>query len=142
MEIVTTSRIIEHSVLNADTGELQRVAFREEKTKKSIRGGFRMTYPSYDEALLKVIKSAKDLEITIFIRELFTYQRVEVVLVKSDIANDLNVSEQKATDVIKRMINASLLKRVARGTYRLNPFMFLPFRADGSVLQKEWKGLP
>lgn len=96
-------------------------------------------YSEYDKALLKIIRSTKDLEIVIHIRDMFTYRRDDNVLSKIDLSRTLNVSERTISDIIKRMVEVKLLRRVSRGVYRLNPFMYLPFRADGYELQQEWK---
>ena len=99
-----------------------------------------MVYKSYDEALLQIIKSRTDMELVIHIRDLFTYQRTENVLSKTDISK-LGVSEQKVTTIIKRMLDAGLLLRVARGIYRLNPYMYLPYKANAETLQTEWNDI-
>lgn len=143
MELLVTNKILSLKVLNDDTGELENKTFHETKEKKhGARGGFRMVYLDYDQALLQIVKSTKDLEIVIHIRDMFTHARWENVLSKVDLAKDLDVSEQKVSDIIKRMVNTHLLKRVSRGVYRLNPYMYLPFKADAYTLQKEWKELP
>ena len=36
------------------------------------------------------------------------------------------------------MVREQLLLKVARGVYRLNPYMVLPFKSDGELLQTEW----
>lgn len=142
MEIITTVKSISHQVLNELTGELEYKTFNENPIKKKIvKGGWRMTYPAYDEALISIVKSGKDLEVVTYIRELFTKNRVENVLSKTDLAKALDVSDQKITDIINRMLSVKLLMRVSRGVYRLNPFMYLPCQSEGPVLQKEWKEL-
>ncbi len=141
MQITTVSDIITKKVLNEETGELESKDFKETKTSKRIRGGFRMVYKSYDKAVEEIITSKKDFSILVYIRDLFTYQRVENVLSKKDLALLFNVSEQKITTLIKKMININLLKRIDRGIYRLNPYMYIPFRANAEALQKEWTEL-
>ena len=39
------------------------------------------------------------------------------------------------------MVKEQMLLKVARGTSRLNPYMVLPFRSDGELLQNEWTQL-
>ena len=141
MEFVETFGIITKQVLNENTGELESKQFKEERTKKRLRGGFSMVYKSYDEALLEVVRSSKDLECVLCIRNMFTYQRVECVISKHDVAAMTGVSHQKATAVIASMVASGILKRVARGVYRLNPFMYLPFQANGEQLQSEWRSI-
>jgi len=70
MRITTVSDIITKKVLNENTGELENQDYKQIKKTKRIRGGFTMVYKSYDEALLNVVKSKKDLEIVIYIYQL------------------------------------------------------------------------
>jgi hypothetical protein len=141
MQYVETFGIITKKVLNENTGELETKRFREEKKYTQLRGGFSRMYKSYDEALLEVVKSSKDLECVLYVRDMFTYMRVECAISKHDIADAIGVSPQKATSVISAMVASGMLRRVSRGVYRLNPFMYLPFRSDGELLQSEWKSM-
>ena len=100
-----------------------------------------MTYASYDIAVMNIIKSKKDFEIILFIRNLFTYNNSEKYISSTDIAKTFEVSKQKVTQLITSAVEEKLLLRVNKGTYRLNPFMFVPFRADAALLQKEWKDI-
>jgi hypothetical protein len=133
--------IITKQVLNNNTGELENVDFKEVKERKRLKGGFKMVYSTYDEALLKIVKSGKDLEIIVKIRDMFTYNQVEVSLQSDHISKLCNVAKSKSTLIISRMENAGIIMRVRRGVYRLNPFMYLPFRAESELLQQEWNDL-
>jgi hypothetical protein len=133
--------IVSLKVLNEQTGEHEDKRYREEREIKAIRGGYRRMYKDYDAALIDIVKSGKDLELLIVVRDQFTYMRVECVIAKADIAKMVGVSERKVTDMVNRMVDAKLLGRIARGVYRLNPFMYLPFRADGEQLQLEWRSI-
>ena len=135
---VTSERIVSHKILNDATGELEAKDFMEMKQKKKLKGGFSMVYLDYDEAVESIIRSQLDFSLVVAIRKMFTYKRVEVVLSATDISQKFSVSKSKVDLLIKKMLTASLLKRVSRGTYRLNPYMYLPFRADGPELQAEW----
>ena len=73
MQYIETIGIITKKVLNEETGELESQRFREEKIRKQIKGGFRMVYRSYDDALVEIVKSGKDLEAVVFIRNMFSY---------------------------------------------------------------------
>ncbi len=130
--------IVTKEVLNNNTGELETIDFKELKQSKRIKGGFKMIYSSYDDALLQIVKSGKDLEIVIHIRDKFTYARPECVLSAVDLSNELNIAKSKITEIINRMVKSKLIMRVSRGVYRLNPFMYLPFRCNGEELQSEW----
>ena len=141
MLVNTQTNIITKKVLNDITGELEITDFTQVKTSKQIKGGFRMTYKSYDTALLEVVKSGLDLEIAILIRDMFTYANREVFLSPTEISKNTKVAKSKIQTVITRMTDSGLIMKVSRGVFRLNPFMFIPFRADGSELQKEWKSI-
>lgn len=138
MQFITTKQSITHKILNETTGELEPKQFDEIVKKKRIKGGFRMTYKSYDDALLAIVKSTKDLELVIFIRDMFTYRQVEVNLSTSYLQEQTGMAKSKITEVISRMVSAELLRKVRRGVYKLNPYMYVPFRADAETLQAEW----
>jgi predicted transcriptional regulator len=138
MRVTTSTEIIPQKVLNENTGEIETQNYQKLKTYKQLRGGFRMVYVSYDDALLQIVTSKKDLEVIIYIRDLFTYKQVENSLRAVELANALGLTRQRITTLLKRMVEIGLLKKVGTSTYRLNPFMYVPFRADGSELQREW----
>lgn len=138
MQFTTTKQSITHKILNETTGELEPKQFDEIIKKKRIKGGFRMIYKSYDDALLTIVKSTKDLELVIFIRDMFTYRQVEVNLSTSYLQKQTGMAKSKITEVVSRMVAAELLRKVRRGVYKLNPYMYVPFRADAETLQAEW----
>lgn len=138
MQFTTTKQSITHKILNETTGELEPKQFDEIVKKKRIKGGFRMIYKSYDDALLTIVKSTKDLELVIFIRDMFTYRQVEVNLSTSYLQKQTGMAKSKITEVVSRMVAAELLRKVRRGVYKLNPYMYVPFRADAETLQAEW----
>lgn len=139
MSHTTIKDIVSHKILNETTGELENKDFIEIRERKKIRGGFRMAYKNYDDAVEEVISSKLDYKILVYIRDSFTYQRVETPLPKDVISKSLDVSAQKVTLIIKKMLEAGLLYRVSRGVYRMNPFMYVPFRANAADLQSEWE---
>jgi len=139
MEFTTVSRILTQPTLNKITGEIEDVEYKEIKEKKQIRGGFRMVYKDYDTVLLSIVKSGKDLELLLFIRDLFTYNKIEIYIQSTEISKSFKVAKSKVSMIIKAMVDNKLLMRVDRGVYRLNPFMYLPYRSEAEVLQREWK---
>ena len=56
-----------------------------------------------------------------------------------EIAKKLKTSQQKVSGIIKRMVDEDVLRRVSRGIYKLNPFVYMPYMANGEKLQKEWE---
>ena len=141
MLVSTHTNIITKKVYNDNTEQLESLDFKQVKTTKRIKGGFNMMYKSYDDALREVVKSGLDLDIAIRIRDMFTYSKREIFLSPTDISSNLNIAKSKVQTVINRMIETNMLMKVSRGVYRLNPFMFIPFRADGEELQEEWKNI-
>jgi hypothetical protein len=139
MEHTIVSRILTKKTLNDKTGELEETDFKEIKEKKQIKGGFRMVYKDYDTVLLSIVKSGKDLELLLFIRDLFTYNKIEIYIQSTEISKSFKVAKSKVSMIIKAMVDNKLLMRVDRGVYRLNPFMYLPYRSEAEVLQREWK---
>lgn len=137
MEVVTKSDIITKQVLNELTGELESKTFREELRRKTIRGGFNLMYhKSYEQVTEAVVKSNIDMQLFNWVTNKFTYQKVDVPLVYSECS--IRVAQSKFSVFIKRLLDERYILRISRGVYRLNPFIYVPFRADGSELQEEW----
>jgi len=132
--------VVKKDLINAYTGEVEEYEFRSQK-KRKIKGGFKVVYKGLFELLPEVITSSKDLKIVFYILDSFTYQQKEVNLRATKIAKHFNTSPNKVTLLIKKLIEVEILKRVDRGIYRLNPFIYIPYNANGELLQKEWKEL-
>lgn len=141
MTLTSTYDIISKKVLNEASGELETTEFKQVKTVKSIRGGFYMMYKSYEETVESIISSKLDFTILLEIKNQFTYQRIECVISASDICSKLACARSTVNAILKKMVDSKMLLRVGRGTYRLNPFMCIPFRSDGQSLQSEWNTL-
>lgn len=133
--------IITRTVLNEASGELEQVDFRQVKERTQIKGGFGMYYKSYEETIEHLIDSKLDWKIWVAVKNHFTWRRVETSLDMTKLAKDLGCSRAKIGTVVKKAVEIKLLLRVSRGIYRLNPFMILPYRADGAELQAEWLAL-
>lgn len=141
MDSKNKPKIVTQVVLNTETGELTTKDFKEIIQRKRLKGGFRMVYKSYNQAVEETISSSNELKILNVIVEEFTYMKTEVHLSKGYISKKTESSESSANRVLMKMIKNEILMRVRRGVYRLNPTMYIPFRADGESLQKEWKEL-
>ncbi|MBD3842844.1 MAG: hypothetical protein IE909_13360 [Campylobacterales bacterium] len=96
-------------------------------------------HKSYEEVTEQVIKSNMDMKLFNWITNRFTYQRIESTILYSECP--IKISQSQFAKMIKKLQEVGYIRRVARGIYRLNPFMYLPFKADGSELQKEWIAL-
>ena len=94
-------------------------------------------HKSYEQITEEAIKSNKDLKLFNWITNRFTYNKVEVPLVFTECTID--VSQPQFSRMIKQLNELDYIMRVSRGIYRLNPFIYVPFRASAEELQHEWK---
>lgn len=140
MEYTTRSRILTQSILNKQTQEYEDVNFIEQTVTKTIRGGYNMIYhKSYEEVMESTIKSNIELKLFNWITNKFTYQRIESSIIFTEC--NIKVSQPVFSKMVKSLVDIGYLLRVSRGIYRLNPFVYVPFRADASLLQEEWNQL-
>ena len=131
--------IITKTVLNDNTGDFETQDFKRVYVGKEFKGDWNMVYVnSYDNILVQCIKSELDMSIFISIRNEFTYKKVEVSISSSIISKREKVSKSKVDTMIKRMVDSDFLLRIRRGVYRINPFIYLPYRSDAQSLQNEW----
>ena len=138
MRFEKSNHIMTHKVLNEDTGELESKDYKELKEISHLRGGFNLIYhKTYEEVTESAVKSNTDMKLFNWITNQFTYQKVDVPLYYNDCT--IKISQPQFSRIIKRLIELDYLKRTNRGIYRLNPFIYLPYKANGSELQKEWK---
>lgn len=133
--------IISHTVLNPASGELESMDFKFIPQKKLTRGGFSLMYKSYDTVVTEVITSKLDYQIILYIRDLFTYARIENHISPTDIAKFFKCSKPKVVRLISQLVEHSFLFKVDRGVYRLNPFMYVPYKGNAAELQAEWSEL-
>ena len=141
MDYVKSIDIISKKVLNETTGEIENVDFGQIKTRSKIKGGFGMFYKSYEEAVENIINSKLDYTVLLEVKNQFTYARIECVISATDIAKKVGCTKSKVNKVISSMVAEQLILKVARGVYRLNPFMVIPFKSESELLQSEWKEL-
>ena len=137
MKYYSITNIISKKVLNENTGQLEEKEFIEKKYRKSIKGGHNIMYHiDYHYILKNAIKSSKDMQLFIWITEQFTYKKVEVSLSFSRCK--VNISQPHFSKMIKKLVELDYLMRVARGVYRLNPLIYVPYKANTEELQDEW----
>ena len=137
MRFEKSTHIMTHKILNEDSGELEAKDYKELKEVSNLRGGFNMIYhKTYEEVTESAIKSNTDIKLFNWITNQFTYQKVDVPLPFSKC--NINVSQPQFSRIIKRLIELNYLLRTNRGIYRLNPFIYLPYKANGEELQSEW----
>jgi hypothetical protein len=140
MQFVTKLESITHKILNEATGELESKDFKEIRKHRRVKGGFNFMYHKDYEAVTEtVVKSNKDLKLFNWITNKFAKTKVEVQIVHSTC--DLDISQPVFSKMIKKLIEIKYLKRVGRGIYRLNPFIYVPYQGDVETLQREWNEL-
>ena len=137
MRFEKSTHIMTHKILNEDSGELESKDYREQKETSNLRGGFNMIYhKTYEEVTESAIKSNTDIKLFNWITNKFTYQKVDVPLPFDKCK--IEVSQPQFSRMIKRLVELNYLLRTSRGIYRLNPFMYLPYKSNGEELQAEW----
>jgi len=136
--------IISEVVLNQETGELETKDFRQVRTKKKIKGGYSNMYYKKFASVLELLRSQKEIMTFNYITSKFTFKQTEVLLTYSQHKGKVQLDRSMYHALIKRLVDAEYLMKVGgerSGLYRLNPFVYLPLRADAEVLQKEWNEL-
>jgi len=137
MKFYTSVNIITKKVLNENTGELEDKQFIEKKYRKKIRGGYNLMYHlDFFEIQNQAIKSQKDMKLFTWITNQFTYKQVEANI--SYLKCPIKISESQYKKMIKRLLDLDYLMRISRGVYRLNPFVYVPYKANAEELQEEW----
>ena len=100
---------------------------------------FDMQYQEYDLAIAKIIECRKDFEIITYIKNLFLEKEIKFIV--SIASRDLKTSKRKIYEILSLMIENKILFHVSILTFRLNPYMIIPFGFNGEDLQKEWDEL-
>jgi len=133
-------RIITEQIVNSNTGEIEDREFKETMESTGLRGGFTMMYQnSYEQIQIDTLKSNRDIELFHWITHHFTARQTESKI--SYKGCKVKISRPSFMALIKRLVDEKYLMRVDKSIYRLNPYVYLPYRADGPVLQAEWQSI-
>ncbi len=125
-------------VLNEDTGELESRRFTEDVSyKKTIRQGWNMIYSRYDGITL-AMNSKLETKLMIYIRDKFTRVNTVVNINQKETSVLFETTPSTVNRLVKKLESLEFIKKVDRGIYRLNPYIYLPYQADGVELQKLW----
>ncbi len=125
-------------VLNEDTGELESRRFTEDVSyKKTIRQGWNMIYSRYDGITL-AMNSKLETKLMIYIRDKFTRVNTVVNINQKETSVLFETTPSTVNRLVKKLEGLEFIKKVDRGIYRLNPYIYLPYQADGVELQKLW----
>ena len=134
-------RIITQRVLNENSGELETKEFKEIRQTTGLIGGFNMIYHTrYEDIMLNVCTGSTSTALFIWITNQFTYMNTDVLLRYNNASKDIDrLSKGKYYQIVKQLVELEYLKKISKGVYRLNPFIYIPYKANGALLQKEWK---
>jgi len=136
MNFRTTKKIITKQVLNEKTGELEMKDFVELTKYKKLQSGYNLMYSNMFFDMLKNVLKSKEVEVIVWVTKQFTYKRIEANLSYSICS--VNISKPHFMKILRTLVKYGYLMRISKGIYRLNPFMYIPYRANASELQKEW----
>jgi len=128
-------------ILNEETGELESKRFIEDASySKTIKQGWKIMYARYDEVVLSM-NSQLETKLMIAIRDSFTKNNVEAFISQKKLAKLYYTTPSTVNRLVKKLVDIDFLLKIDRGIYRLNPYSYLPYQANGLLLQKEWDEL-
>ena len=140
-----TRKVIIHTkeLYDAETGEPVMVKSEEtmvEEKKESASQGWTMVYyKDYDEILLECAKSIMEIRIILHVRDKFSHKKIDANLSPTEIAKEMKVSVSSIKRVMKRLKSYSFVAQGKDKTYRLNPFIFVPYHSNAIELQNHWR---
>jgi hypothetical protein len=129
------------TVLNKETGELEDHRFIKDTVyrKDKKQGWIAMYKNGYDEIMMS-LKSDLEKRLFIDIRDRFTKNKKVVAINQTSLAKKYDTTKSTVNRFIKKMKDIDFLYKTDDG-YMMNPFMIIPYQADGLELQNEWKEL-
>ncbi len=111
---------------------------RDKEYAPTKRQGWCTMYKSlYDDVTLE-LNSKLETQIFLHIRDSFTLHKDEVHFNKTAIAKKLGSTRPTVSKLFKKLEGLQAIRNIGDGVYRLNPYMFIPYQADGLRLQHEW----
>ena len=131
------------------TGEVKKVQIHdseeESREKYSVwRLYMRIWNDGYDFVMLKSIRSEGDMRMFLSIKSSIN-EANEVIINAGELASMSGTSRASAYNLIKRLISIGFLHRIARGVYKVNPYVYCSSKAWNaggsrhiSELQKWW----
>ena len=126
-------------IFNPYTGENETHELHKQKKKKpTAKRGWQMTYVKDRNEVILNLKGTKKLEIFFWIENQFKKSTSTVPLNQTKLAKRFDTTQQYVGSVLKLLTEMNYLVQVEKGSYKMNPFMIVPFAADATELQKEW----
>lgn len=95
-------------------------------------------YKDYSNVMLSVIRSNNDMRIFLHIQDSFTKTKVDVNLNQTKIAKKLKCSLSSVKTIMAKLRTLQFIAKSSDGSYRLNPFIYIPYQSKGLELQEEW----
>ena len=137
-----SSRSITIPTLNSSTGEVQNRTFTEDiQFKQGKKQGWTTMYKiNYDEVMM-TLKSDLEKKIFFLIRDSYTKSQTEVSFNKTKIAKKFKSTRPTVSRLFSKLEKIDFLKKTDDGSYRMNPYCYIPCKADGLILQEEWTAL-
>jgi len=126
-------------ILNHSTGELESKRFTEDVTYISTgKQGWRKMYVAYDDVQSN-LKSQREIKMFIHIRNLFTKRKSNVGLNKTKLSKVFGCSREVVSRFVGRLEKLEFIRKQSDDTYKMNPFMFIPYQGSAKELQDEWE---
>jgi len=139
LKFVTTEVIITKSILNNRTGEITDEEFVQKRSKKeSCKGGWKMMYNDFEYVLI-AMKSPKEIKVLLQLKNMFKASTSQIVINKSTMCKNFGITRVTFSNFITRLIMYDFLIELEDKQYRMNPFMYLPYKSSGKELQDYWQ---
>jgi hypothetical protein len=139
LKYIITETIITKNILNNKTGEIDEEEFIQRKSKsRTSKGGWRMMYSDFEYVLINM-KSQKEIKALIQLKNMFKASISQIVINKSTMCKNFGMTRVTFSNFISRLISYNFLIELEDKQYRMNPFMYLPYKSSGRELQDEWE---
>ena len=126
------SKIYSNEVItyNKETGEV--IEHTETKLKSvNIEPNYVKVYVDAVIALLGQSKTSKEADVLLILAKNMTYMNNDMpnkvnidILLREYIMKELDISEGALNNMITSFVKRDIIRRIGRGAYQLNPFMF------------------
>lgn len=126
------SKIYSNEVIiyNKETGEV--IEHTETKLKSvNIEPNYVKVYVDTVIALLGQSKTSKEADVLLILAKNMTYMNNDMpnkvnidILLREYIMKELDISEGALNNMITSFVKRDIIRRIGRGAYQLNPFMF------------------
>jgi len=94
-------------------------------------------YSDFEYVLIKM-KSPKEIKALLKLKNIFKASTIQIVINKSTMCKDFEMNRVSFSNFITRLISYDFLIELNDKQYRMNPFMYLPYKSSGLELQEEW----